>query len=288
VSFVQREITVTLALGKGAFGESGSNTITLSGLRAAVQVEKFGSPSFNTAQARIYGVPLSVMNDIGSLWKPWPDVRRNGVVIQAGDAKGGMSTVFQGGVHMAWIDLQNQPEASLVISARAALAESMKPVAPNSYTGPADAALILQSLATQMGMQFENNGVQGIMLSNPYFPGVLTVQALRCAEAADIGIVFDDDTMAIWYPKSRGRNALMPSITPTTGLVGYPTFNGSGISLRTLYNPAVKFNGPIEVKSEIKAACGNWYVRALRHTLQSRAPGGAWFTEIEGQDIYQP
>lgn len=285
MSYVERAITLTIALGGGDFGDTGQNTITLSGLRVSAMIEKWGGPSFNVAQVRVSGLSLSLMNQVSSLWTPLPKFRNNTIVIQAGDAKTGMNIVFRGGIFTAWANIQNQPESSLEMICRAALVSTMRPVPPSSYNGSVDAVMILSNLASQMGYGFENSGVPPTMLSNSYYPGTLAMQAIRCAQAANVDITFDDEVvMAIW-PKGGSRQGEIPLVSAATGMHGYPAYNGNGIALKTLYNPAIKFGAKIKVETEIKAAAGIWNIWKLTHNLQSLTPNGNWFTEIEGKTI---
>lgn len=283
MSFVRRKIDVTIGLGQGSFGEGGYNTVKLTGLRAQVTVEKLGSPGTSSAQVRIYGVPQTIMNQVSSLWEPLPRFRDNTVLIEAGDDAGGMSVVFAGGILTAWTDIQ-PPDGSLVLYGLTAYKAAMKPVVPSSYPGPVDATLVMSGLAALMDLKFENNGVSGIILSSPYFAGPALLQARECADAADIEMTVDDTTLAIW-PKGGARGGAIPLIAPGKGLVGFPSYNGNGISLKTEYNPSLMFGGKIQVQSSIQAACGLWNVWHLVHDLSSETPGGPWFSEIDGKTV---
>jgi hypothetical protein len=279
--FTEKAITVTIALGKGSFGASGFNTVTVAGLRVSCTIEKYGAPGFNMAHIRIYGLPLSIMQQVSSLWVPLPVARINAVTITAGDSSG-MPVAFSGDIFTAWTNLANQPDATLDIVARAGLASSMKPVPPSSFTGPTDVAVIMSGLAAQMGLSFENSGVQGIVLASQYLPGTALQQAQNAAQAANINLTIDDTTLAIW-PRTGTRNGSIPLISPETGLINYPAFNGSGISLSTLYNPAIRFGGQVKVQSSIQAACGTWNVWKLTHVLEAQVFGGKWESQIEGK-----
>ena len=282
MSFTRRRIDVTVNLGTGTFGLTGKRTVKLSGLRIAAVISKAGVPSFNTAQVRIYGAPLSLMNDIATPWEPMPVYRDNTILIEAGDDVSGVSQVFEGGIATAWVDLSAQPDGCIDLMCRTALLGSMQPVPPSSFSGATDVALILSVLAKQMGLQFENNGVAGKMLANPYLPGTAMSQALAAADAAGIEMAIDDRTILIW-PRDGARGGPEAIISPETGLVGYPAYNGSGIMLRTLFNPALRFGAPFHVRSRIPSARGRWYAWSLTHNLRSETPGGAWFSEVQGK-----
>ena len=98
-SFTQKAIDVTITLGTGSFGTSGSNTVKLSGLRVVCTIEKAGMPSFDRAEIRIYGMPQDLMNQLTVLNVPTLMARPNNtILIQAGDTVNGMSTVFNGDI----------------------------------------------------------------------------------------------------------------------------------------------------------------------------------------------
>src|SRR6185437_15761328 len=97
MTFVHRQITLTLTLKQGTFANTGINSLTLSGLRISAAIEKLGSPSFNYAVFRIYGMTRQQMDDISTHWLPLPKFAGNLISVAAGSA-GQMATVFQGGV----------------------------------------------------------------------------------------------------------------------------------------------------------------------------------------------
>ena len=147
----------------------------------------------------------------------------------------------------------------------------------------------MADLAKKMGYTLENNGVTGVILSSPYLPGTARMQALAAADQADIFLVFEDDPtgtsggiMAI-FPKNGSRATPVPLIQPPPegSMDGYPSYVGPGmIKVRSLYNPAVRFGGNIQIKSSLTPAEGLWRVVQLTHSLSSQFPNGDWFTEI--------
>jgi hypothetical protein len=201
-----------------------------------------------------------------------------------------MSLAFAGVIMDAWPDFSQVPEVSLNVTAFTGLLAQMKPIAPSSYPGATDVAVIMKDLAGKMGYTLENNGVS-VILSNPYLPGTARMQALAAADAADIFVVFDDDNgiMAI-LPKTGARNGTAPTLDPTNGtLIGYPSYVGPGrIGLRCLYNPAIRYMASVNVQnSVVGGANGKWVVFNLSHNLESQIPDGAWFSEIVGNNLIQ-
>ena len=284
----KKAIKLIFRLGTGSFGESGFNTIEVTGKRVRASITKAGGASMGQAQIRVYGLTPSVMNELTALTTQTMMLRENSVTVLAGDdGATGMPVIFAGTISEGWADLNDAPDASLYVSAFAGLVEAVKPANPTSYPGKADAVAILANMAGRMGLFFENSGVTPVMVSTPYFAGSLREQAMSCARAISdsVEVLIDDGTLAIW-PKGGSRGAQVALVSPDTGMVGYPAYNGTGISVTTRFNPAIGFGQAVRVESSIKTATGEWFVHGLQHEIDSESPGGEWFTHFQGAPLY--
>jgi hypothetical protein len=280
MSFTRKRIDVTLTLGTGQFGDSGSNSVTLSGLRVQTIVQAAAGEAMPATQTRIYGIPLDMMCQLTQVGLINSSVRfNNSILIAAGDDETGLTTIYDGTIKESWADLAGQPDAALNVIGVAGLAASLKPVGALSFQGSADVATIMQGLASTMGFTFENNGVS-VQLSNPYFPGTALAQARACARAADIYMTIDRGVLAIWPKNGARTGGDIPVISDPTGKVGYPTFSSNGLGLITLFNPLLKPGGLVQVQSALTPACGTWKLTEASHTLESETPNGQWFTRI--------
>lgn len=286
MSYIKRKIDLVIRLGKGSFGESGFDTVTLRGLRVTADIHKTGMPAGCTANIRVYGMRLSLMNQLSRLGKPLTLTRDNTVTVHAGDDTAGMAVVFAGTIIDCWADFQSPPEVFLNMFSVTGDLARVKPVAPTSYGPSTDVVTIMSSLASVMGADFENNGVSGIILSNPYYPGTAAQQAEACAAAAGIGYILDDLAgklvLAIWPLNRPRRQKQIPIISPATGMVGYPAYTGGGVRLRSLFNPSILFNGLVKVEKSTTTANGLWTINDITHQLTSEEPSGAWFTDMQG------
>lgn len=283
MTFRQRALDFTFLLGLGANGEDGYETVTVTGLRSRVTIEKTPAPMANTAVIEIFGMDRSLMARLSRLGMLATAVRDNVVEVYASSETGGTSLAFSGGIWESWQDIRSQPDAALSIKSLTGLLAQMKPVSPTSYVGPVDVATILAGLASQMGYAFEGNGVS-VILSNPYLPGTAREQAMAAADAADVYLIFDDErkVMAV-LTKGSSRSGTAPLISPETGMVGYPQYAGQGIiRVKTVYNPAIRFMGLVEVKSSLTQANGFWPVVQLTHELDAQLPNGEWSSTIVG------
>ncbi len=275
----KKALRFVITLGTGKFGSSDNDTITLQGFRATADIDKAGGMMMGTLRAKIYGVKQADMNSVTTLmWKPGTRIA-NTVEVYAID--GDVETlVFAGNIVNAWGDYQNMPDVYLHIQAQACYFNGLQAVQPLSIKGGVDVAVVMARIAKDMGLVFENNNVS-VMLTDVYVANTLKEQALELARAANFSLYIDDKILAITN-KYAPRKGLIPEISPASGLVGYPTFDGVGVNFQTLFNPAVTFGGSIKLVTDLPQAAGEWIVTSVAHRLESEKPGGAWFSTIRG------
>jgi hypothetical protein len=273
-----------------SFGEgAGGDTVTLSGQRMSARVQNSGSPGGSVAQVAIYGMTLSLMNQLATLGMVFQLVPRNTLTISAGDEESGLSVVFAGTIVQAYGDFNAAPEVPFHFECNSTLAESVMPASASSYTGATDVATIMSSLARQMGLGFENSGVTA-QLSNPYLPGSLMTQVRECADQAGINAeVVGGALLAIW-PKGGARGGQVPLIAPPPrgSMIGYPAYTQQGIVVKTLYDPRIGFGGQVQVESDLAPASGLWNVYKLDHALDTLVPRGLWQSSVFGYNPRYP
>lgn len=275
-----KQLAVTFIRSEGAIDGSGANSVRLSGqLRAQATIVEAGGPSRGLLDLSVYGMSLSNMNAFSTLGMIAQALRKNQVILEAGDTTNGMAVVFEGIIVEAWADFQGMPEVAFRVSGFAAGAAALQPIPPTSFSGLVDVATAIKGMAYQAGFDFTNDGVDA-QLIDPYFPGSAWEQISRCAEAAHINFGVFNNTVAIW-PKGGARGELSPIVSAETGMVGYPTFTANGIEATTLYNPSIGFGQRVQVQSTLPGANGTWIVNALTHSLEAETPGGRWFTTFK-------
>ena len=281
MSFKAKHLDFTLTLKNGNFGKGG-NTATIKDHRATVDIVKPGGSDMGQAEIAIYGLPLSLMNQLTTLGTQVNLMAKNTVVVKAYEDGQQPTMVFQGTISLAYADMRAMPQVCFRISAHAGSYEAGAPNEPVSVQGSADVAQTMERVAKQVGLQFENNGVT-TKVQNPYLPGNPRSQMKALADMAGIGWVIDNGTLAIW-PAGKSRKGDVPVIQPPE-MVGYPAFNQAGVEVTTLFNPQVKYAGTIEVKSSITPACGKWIVILLTYQLDAEIPNGRWFCIISTQGV---
>jgi hypothetical protein len=277
LSFSSKILTASITLGSGTF--DGKNNIKLiSGLRMTVKIKKSGHPSKNECTIEIFGMPEGDMNKLATLSFKALKVAKNRIQVSAGDASG-MAVAFQGEISDASADYGKAPDMGFQIKVVTGLYNSVAPSAPQSASGGSSVASTMQSLASQMGYGFENNGVSS-QLHNQYLQGSAHEQAASVADAADCEFGVDDNVLFI-APRGQPRGGSVPIISAATGMKGYPKFTKKGIEIECLYNPSIRLGGLVQVQSSIAVACGRWRVNNLEHDLESLKPGGKWETKFK-------
>lgn len=282
MSFVQRQISVTFSMGSGQF-EGGGNAATISSLggndpntpRVSAHIQGPGGETGMVLTLSIWGLPLSMMNQLSVVGKQVNAIGKNEISVSAGDAGSGMQLVFSGVITQAYVDAQSQPQVAFRVEAMPGAKANVTNSPPTSVKGQADVAQLMQQLAEKAGFQFKNQGVS-VKLRNPYLPGAIGNQIKSLARTAGIEHIIDRGELKIWNPGSGNGGGVL--ISPETGMVGYPTFNRANVIVRTLFNPAIRHNETITIQSDLTPACGSWAVINVVHEIESNIPRGKWFS----------
>ena len=275
----KKQLRFIITLGTGKFGSSDNNQIVLQGFRASVDIDKAGGMQMSSLKARVYGVRQEDMNSVTTLqWKPGTMIPNTVEVFAIDGAQ--ETLIFAGNIINAWGDYQSMPDVFLNIQAQAGFFNSLKAVPPRSFKGSVDVASVLAQICRDLGYTFENNGVT-TQLVDIYLANTGLEQAKELVKAANCDYYLDDKIFAI-APRNTPRNSIIPLISSATGMVGYPTFDGTGVNFQSLFNPSITFGGTIKIQSDIKQASGEWIVTSIAHRLESEKPGGAWFSTIRG------
>jgi len=280
-TFTKKNLRYTFILSNNAvFEGTNSNTLKVDGLRSSAMIQGSGLPAFPEAHLIVYGLKQADMNALTATQFQPLAMQRNTVIVEA-DSGQGFSTVFSGQIITSGPNYDGIPAASLNVQARVLGFDSLNPATPTSYTGATSVANIVGTIASKLGYVLENNGVN-VNLSNPYFGGTLVDQLRAVASQAGIDVYTEGNVIAI-CPKGAPRQQQSFTLSPTSGLVGYPKldYQRGYVYVKALFNSAFRFGGPITVQgSDVPLANGNWVIGTLAHALDAVTPGGRWFTDM--------
>jgi hypothetical protein len=282
---VRKEVQVILTFGTGPRGDGPGESIVLTGHRISASVNVAGGVGMGQATVRIWGMTFDLMNKCSTIGIKPQAVRRNSVVIAAGDAEVGMSTIFEGTVTAAWADFTGAPEVVFQLVAAAGMIEAVTQPPPMSRKGPVKAETILAELAAKAGLKFDNSAQATRTLPNTMLTGSLRNQIMTCADAARFAWLIDRRRLIIW-PREGVRPAdSVPLISAETGMVGYPSYTAIGVMVTCQFNPEIDFGALVEVRSTLRSLSGTtsingrWQSYSLVHEVEAEVPGGKWFTQ---------
>jgi hypothetical protein len=286
MSFKQRALNIRFALvdeldkNKNiTFSDGKSNQIELTGHRAEVVVTNpGGTMAYGLMHMRVFGMTLSDMNALSTDGMQSLYVRGDQVFVSAGDIDGIVRQIFAGTIMSAYIDFSAQPEVSFNIQASAGFYHKIKPAAPNSWES-IDVATAIEGIAASINFGFSNPKGVSKILHNQYLSGTAINQIQTLASAADIPCAIENNIVSLW-PNDSNRDDIVVDIGPNSGLVGYPSFEPYGISVKTEFNPELIIGRQVNIGSLVSKASGAWNVHKSTHELSTLMPGGPWFTAL--------
>lgn len=279
-SFVPHRLQVRLTLDQGSFGGGGNSKI-IDKLAMRVDVEKLGPPDFGKASVTIFGMSLEEMEQLTTLAMEPFKVKRNYINIYAGDDVTGLSEIFAGSVIDAQGDLSGAPEAQFKINAEVGFWGRVTAQGPSVINGTQDVASFISTQAQNSELTFTNEGVSA-QIKDCVFDGTPINQARQAAAMVGADLLIDDSEM-ILLPRNGNRKGDSVLLSPSSGVMGYPTISGNGIEVKTVFNPALRFAGLFVLETVVPKAAGTWRVTKLTHKLSANDPSdGSWETQVTG------
>ena len=280
MTFVHRLLEFDFDLASGQFQGGGGNSLEIKGLRSTAKINIVGATDNGTSgtmEGAIFGMTLAQMNQLTIMGQNMTAMNgKNGITVKASNDQGTMTTIFEGHIFtVAYMDGQSQPQVAFRFNATADGYHRLVPAKSTSSAGDVDVATTMQSLAGQMGLSFENNGVN-VKVHNPYLSGAPRVQAGELADAAGISMLVDKGKLAIWNTNQGRQSNSTPLLSRTTGMIGYPAFLSTQVLVKSIFKPEIEVGKNIQIKSDITAACGTWQVINIAYELQCNMPKGHW------------
>lgn len=281
-SFNEKRLRVTLTLNSSekAFDEKGNNTIIFDGLKVSANIQT-GSGLGITPMARItiYGLSKNVINRIAKIKWNTETAKYNFIRLEALH-NGAFISVYEGTINFAYPNFNTMPEVGVSIDSAIALEHQVMMQKPLSYKGDVKVSHLISTICNDIGMLFEDNGVNTV-ISDPYYAKPPLENIRDICSAARIDLAIENNLIAI-MPKGKERMIKIPVLSPSTGLIGYPVPAIQGLRFQCLYDPYIRFGGLVEIKdSIIETANGKWRVLGISTNLDSATPNGRWYMDIQ-------
>lgn len=317
-SFTRKKINVTFTIYGDALGPDGAayDQVKLEGYRCQVDVINASSRCASSLTLSVYGLPTALMNRLSILpgrsdqnASAQVSLGNNSVLVEAGDDRTGMSSVFFGFIGEAFADFSTMPNVAFRVIAYTGLLYQAQAITSTSFSGPVNAATILSQIAAKSGLQFTNYGVSK-MLPKWYSWGTAVDQvekvrqAIHCIATIDGGSSPDASTgtlptLKVWSGNlAENAPGIIPKVSAKTGLIGYPSYSQQGVIFTSEFDPRIAFYQPLDLVSNYLPAAwqnnqngqlapmpvnGRWVPVNVSHALDSELPNGRWFTIVEAQ-----
>jgi hypothetical protein len=300
-SFGAKSLRTTFYLGAGSAASfsSGANQLVLTGLRTLANIQ--GAFNFLTQlDLQVYGMALEDMNALSAIsgWQGYPTAIGKNYVLLEGSQDGGTSwfTLFYGVIVEGGPILEGMPETYFHCQAMPAYyLPGKQPIAGGaSWPSGATHREVASVYTSAMGAGLQLNGVAGTIPKGAYLAGSPIDMAQKHVQLGGgaFSIVFDpigtptggiSGTLAL-IPKGGSRS--IPSgvtLTPTTGLIGFPTIEALGIGVVAYFNPAMLVGSLFTISdSLITPANGSWIPYQQTLQLESLNLGSSnWFARMQ-------
>lgn len=290
----QLRVTFTLAPQGNALAPQGntfpgtnSNTLILSGLRTIANL-KGVVRYLPTLDLEIYGMRQQDMNALSVIrFGPLNNSLQNNFVSVEANGGTGWVTVFAGTIIDASPQYQAMPDVYFHVQAMSGYLAGIKPATPMSYPNGVSIVTALDVIAQQMDLTLKNNGVTGNLGGSRYWAGSPKDQLEAVCKASNTDYYIDPNGTLQICPVGQARlNTPLVTLTPQTGLIGYPSIEQGGIHVEALFNPLFLLASSIGISgSDVPAANGTWVPYAMAHQLESVKFGGLWHTSIDANPV---
>jgi hypothetical protein len=283
----ERRLRVTVRVNRiNASGEEQDYTYTFVQHRISVSVSQ-GGKQFGNARVEIFGIKLDTMNQVARLWLESLTPRVTDVMeIDVWDGKE-FIPFFSGVITWSAINATRQPAVSLEIEANDAMALMLTVAPPYAQEGP---VLLQDALEAVLGPAGYVVDISDTVLPNDI--SRVRVEGTALEQAGAIMAQFPDLTWFTNLQRFVVRNANQPFesdpvlVAVETGMIGYPAYSTSGLSISTLFNPRIRPGVALDVLTYFDFVNRTrWVSAVLQHTLEANTPGGAWMTQIAAQSF---
>lgn len=274
MTYKKRSLKFEFKLKSGAFDDKGNDTLTIDNVKAEVEVGAYGGDPGTNLEARVFGLSLDLMSTLSYKGVQWNGAQQNMMKVWADG-----NPIFFGSITNCFADMNQMPDAPLIVSAFATGFDQSITAPPFSARGSVDAADIITSIAKSIGFTVVNNGVSYPLL-NPYFDGNPIEQIIKVSKACGFNIDTRIGVIYIW-PQTGAVDDVKPLVSKETGLMGYPIFNNYGVNFQSIFSNLFVLGRRIQLNTELKNASGIYTIVAAKHHLSTWTEGGPWSTIVQ-------
>ena len=272
-------IQFTLQDGATFDGDKG-NILTIDNARMEAQLSFTGGFTGALATIKVYGLKMAYMSLLaGRGVQLNPDRQKFMIRLDVDGLE-----VFLGFANWCYIDANSQPEIGLVVQAAAQGEINLMTIPDTHIRGKVTVAEAARKISATTKMAI-NDYTGGYTLPSVYTKGTIGSQLLQLLKATLA--VYPDFQYELNYSYLNlfnQKNALdyeIINISKETGLIGYPTFTQTGISLTTMFNPKFTLQRIINLTSDLPNISGKYQIiDGCTANLSTVIDNGPWHSNI--------
>lgn len=267
-----------------SFDKEGNNRIILENVKAMFKVGAYGNQTGIQAEMTIYGLGLDLLAALSSkgigIWARLNENIR--VTVHANDI-----LMFNGHIYASFANMNAAPDAPLIINAAGHVPLQSVCAVPFSRPGSVAVLDALKAISEPFKYRVNAVGVEGKTLKNPYLEGSPLDQLRDLCNQEDLAMVVDGDLVTVW-PRGAAVDDVIPLVSPEFGLIGYPVFTQTGITIQTEFSPLLAQGRFIQLQTALPHASGKYLLHVVEHYLSSWVEGGPWHTICQGSKATMP
>lgn len=244
-----------------------------------------GGNQFGNAKVVIYGVPMDAMNQIARLWlETLTPSATDKLRIDVWDGAN-FVPFFSGVITWSAVNASNAPQVALEIEANDSAVGMIQPASPYAQEGPVLMKDALEAVLGPIGLVVE------FAETVPVYQLVkVRLNGTPIEQAGQLLSAFPDLT---WYvnlqrflvrPVNGPLGGVPVVVNKNTGMIGYPVYSTSGITVAMLFDPRVRPGVALDIQTSFDFVNRTkWVAAVLQHKLEPNTPGGQWITQIAAQ-----
>lgn len=276
-------VSVKVSRSDGA-GEETESEYAFEDHRMTIKVSQ-GGGQFGAAKVRIFGVNLDSMNNIARLWlEVLSPSNTDTLTIEVWDGSN-FVPFFEGVITWSAINASGAPAVALEIEANAAMIAQNTVAPPYSESTPVFLRDALSEILSPAGLEVEfADSVPEYQVQRVHVSGTPMEQAQTL-----LGY-FPELAWYVNLQRLYVRNVNGPLggdpvlLSKDTGLIGYPTYSTSGISVVALFDARLRPGLALDIQTRFDFVTRTkWVASVLEHSLQPNTPGGQWVSNVAAQ-----
>lgn len=253
-------------------GMKGNNKISIDNVRSSISLQSSGNLFGTQVSANLYGLSMELLAALSAraMGNYGPGTESVSLDIFVEENK-----IFSGFMNSSIANMNRVPNAALIINATASYELQNKVMPPFSFGGPIPVTDILTAICKPVGYEPLITGLKNPVATNPHYSGSVFEQLSGVCHDFAIAMSVMQPKISFWPSESK-RDDVIPFVSPSHGLIGYPIFSNGGVMFQTQFSTLLTTGRNINLETSLPHAKGTYQLTSVTHELSSMIPDGPW------------